>query len=114
VLLLFVSLCIIVMFDILSFSFKSIPFLINIHFDVMMMMSTFNKTNTLSCIYIVLDQWKHRLRVDVSLHIDIVSWFWTNQSLLLLLNVVCLAENQKMCLAKNQKILIVLSLVWRD
>ena len=56
VLLLFVSLCIIVMFDILSFSFKSIPFLINIHFDVMMMMSTFNKTNTLSCIYIVLDQ----------------------------------------------------------
>ena len=94
------------MFDILSFSFKSIPFLINIHLDVMMMMSTFYKTNTLSCIDIVLDQWNHRLRIDVSLHIYIVSWFRTNQSLLLLLNIVCLAE--------NQKILIVLSLVWRD
>ena len=40
VLLLSLSLCLIVMFDILSFSLKSIPFLINIHLDVMMMMST--------------------------------------------------------------------------
>jgi hypothetical protein len=35
VLLLFLSLCLIVMYDNLSFSLKSIPFLINIHFDVL-------------------------------------------------------------------------------
>jgi hypothetical protein len=40
VLLLYLSLCLIVIFDILPFSLKSIPFLINIHLDVMMMMST--------------------------------------------------------------------------
>ena len=35
------------------------------------------------------------LRVDMSLHSDTLFWFWANQSLLLLLKAVCLAEKQQ-------------------
>ena len=34
-------------------------------------------------------------RVDVSLHSDTLFWFRANQSLLFLLNAVCLAETQQ-------------------
>jgi membrane-associated HD superfamily phosphohydrolase len=34
--------------------------------------------------------WNHSLLVDISLHSDTFMWFWANQSLLLLLNAVCL------------------------
>jgi hypothetical protein len=46
----------------------------------------------LSLIFIVLDLWNNSLRVDMSLHSDISR---SNQSLLLLFNSACLAEEQQ-------------------
>jgi hypothetical protein len=40
----------------------------------------------LSWIFIVLGHWNNSLRRDMSLHSDTLSWFWTNHSLLFLLN----------------------------
>jgi hypothetical protein len=52
----------------------------------------FDETNM---IFIVLAHWKNSSRVDMSLHSDTLSWFHANQSLLLLLNVLWLAEKQQ-------------------
>ena len=49
----------------------------------------------LSLIFIVLAHWNNSLRADMSLHSDTLFWFRANQSLLFLLNVVCLAEKQQ-------------------
>jgi hypothetical protein len=49
----------------------------------------------LSRIFTVLADWNNSLWVDMLLHSDILSWFLTNQSLLLFLNAECLAEKQK-------------------
>ena len=38
---------------------------------------------------------KQQLRIDLSLHLDTLFWFWANQSLLFLLNAVCLDEKQQ-------------------
>ena len=46
-------------------------------------------------VYIVLVHWKNFLCVEMSLHSNTLSWFRSNQSLLLLLKVVCLAEKQQ-------------------
>jgi hypothetical protein len=46
-------------------------------------------------IFILLSHWNNSLWVDMSLHSDILSWFWANQSLLLLHIAVCLAEKQQ-------------------
>jgi hypothetical protein len=46
--------------------------------------------NTLS--WIVLANWNNSPRVDMSLHLDTLLWFRTNQSLIFLLNAACLAE----------------------
>ena len=46
----------------------------------------------LSWIFIVLAHWNNSPRIDISLHLDTLSRFWANQSLLFLLNAVCLAE----------------------
>jgi hypothetical protein len=49
----------------------------------------------LSWIFIVLAHWNNSLREDMSLHSDTLFWFRANQSLLFLLNAVCLAEKQQ-------------------
>ena len=49
----------------------------------------------LSWIFIVLAHWDNSSRIDMSPHSDILSWFWANQSLLLLLNAACLTEKQQ-------------------
>ena len=48
-----------------------------------------------SWIFIVLDHWNSSPWVDMSLHSDILFWFWANQSLLLLLNAAYLVEKQQ-------------------
>ena len=45
--------------------------------------------------YRVLIHWNTSLRRDISLHSDTLSWFRANQSLLFLLNAVCLVEKQQ-------------------
>jgi hypothetical protein len=45
--------------------------------------------------YRVLVHWNNSLRRDISLHSDTLSWFRANQSLLFLLNAVCLVEKQQ-------------------
>ena len=63
-------------------------------FDEMMIMtmSALYLTNMLSWIFIMLAHWNNSLQVDMLLHSDILFWFRANQSLFLLLSVVCLAE----------------------
>ena len=75
-------------------------------FNEIRMRSALFLTNTLSWIFIVLAQWNNSPRVDMSLHSDTLFWSWSNQSLLFILNVACLAE--------KQHIPILLSLVWTD
>ena len=50
--------------------------------------------------------WSNSPQVDMWLHSDTLSWFRANQSLLFLLNAVCLAE--------KEQIPILWSLVWSD
>jgi hypothetical protein len=64
-------------------------------FNEMMTRSALYYTNTLSWIFIVLDNWNNSPRIDMSLHSDTLSRFRANQSLLFLLNAVCLAEKQQ-------------------
>ena len=45
-----------------------------------------------SWIFIVAVHWNNSLWVDMALHLSTLSWFWAKQSLLLLLNAVCLPE----------------------
>ena len=45
-------------------------------------------------IIIVLSHWSNSLQIGMSLHLDTLSWFKANQSLLLLLNAACLAKKQ--------------------
>jgi len=45
-----------------------------LHFNEMM--SILYYTNTLSWIFIELAHWNNSPRVDMSLHLDILSWFW--------------------------------------
>ena len=52
----------------------------------------YEMTNQLSWIFIVLAHCNKSLRIDMSLHWDTLVWFRVNQSLLLPLNAVCLAE----------------------
>jgi hypothetical protein len=58
--------------------------------------------NTFSWIFLVLTHWNNSPPVDISLHSDIRA----SQSLFLLLNVVCLAENQQLPIYQ--------SLVWTE
>ena len=51
----------------------------------LMIRFTLYKTNTLSCICIVLAHWNNSPWTDMSLHSDTLSWFQANQSLVLLL-----------------------------
>ena len=57
-------------------------------------------------IFIVQALRNHSLRIDMSLHLHTLSWFWANQSLLWLLKTMCLVE--------KQQIPILYSLVWPD
>ena len=41
---------------------------------------------------VFLAHWNNNLRVDMSPHLNILTWFWANQSLLLLLNAAYLDE----------------------
>ena len=61
------------------------------------MMSALYKTNMLSWIITVLAQWNNIPWVDMLLHLDILRLFWFRaiQSLLLLLNALCLEEKQQ-------------------
>jgi hypothetical protein len=61
------------------------------------MMSALYKTNMLSWIITVLAQWNNIPWVDMLLHLDTLRLFWfrANQSLLLLLNALCLEEKQQ-------------------
>jgi hypothetical protein len=45
--------------------------------------------------FIVLAHWNNNLQIDISIHSSTLSWFRANQSLLFLLNVVCLAKKQQ-------------------
>jgi hypothetical protein len=63
-------------------------------------------SNMLSWIFIVLAHWNNSPWVDMSLHANTLSWFQAKQSLLFLLNAVCLAE--------KQQISILYSMVWPD
>jgi hypothetical protein len=64
-------------------------------FNEMMMRSALYKTNTLSWICIVLAHWTNSLLIYMSPHPDTLSWFRVNQSLLFLLNAVCLEGKQR-------------------
>jgi len=65
-------------------------------FDEMIMISALYKTNKLSSIFRVQIHWNKSLWVDMSLHSDILFyWFRPNQSLHLLLNDTCLVEKQQ-------------------
>ena len=48
-----------------------------------------------SWIFIVLAHWNNSSRIDMSPHLYTLSWFWATQSLLFLLNAVCLAVKQQ-------------------
>ena len=48
-----------------------------------------------SLIFILLAHWNNSLLMNMSLHLDILSWFWTKQSLFLPLDATCLAEKQQ-------------------
>jgi len=65
-----------------------------LYFNNMMMVPVLYYTNTLSPIIIVLAHWNNSPGINMSLHSDTLSWFRANQSLLFLLNDVCLAEKQ--------------------
>ena len=69
-----------------------------------MMMSTLYYM--LSWIFIMLAHWNNSQRIDMLLLLETLSWFWANQSMLLLLNAACLAE--------KQQIPILQSLAWPD
>ena len=69
-------------------------------FNKMMMRST------LSWIFIVISHWNNSSWIDMSPHLDTLSWFWVKQSSLFLFNVACLAE--------KQQIPIFCFLVWPD
>jgi hypothetical protein len=45
-------------------------------------------------VFIVLANWNNGPQIDMSLHSDTLSYFRANQSLLFLLNSVCLVEKQ--------------------
>jgi len=64
-------------------------------FDEMIIMSDLYQNNTFSWNLVVLALWNNRPLVDMSLHLDQLSWFQTKQSLLFLLNALCLAEEQQ-------------------
>jgi len=49
----------------------------------------------LSWICIVLPHWNNSLRVYMLLHLCTLSWFWTNQFLLLLLNTAYLTQKSR-------------------
>jgi len=59
------------------------------------MINAFYQTNKLTWIFIVLAHWNNSLWVDMSLHMDTLSWFQANQSLFVLLNAACLAQKQQ-------------------
>jgi hypothetical protein len=61
----------------------------------MMVMSALYETNMLSWIFIVLAHWNNIPRIDMSPHMDTLSWFQANQFWLLLLKVVCFAKKQQ-------------------
>jgi len=44
--------------------------------------------------FIVLAHWNNSPRIDMSPHLDTLSWFRPHQSLLFLFNTACLAEKQ--------------------
>jgi hypothetical protein len=46
-------------------------------------------------IFILLAHWNNSPRVNMSLHLDTLFWFQTNQRLLVLRKAVCLSEKQK-------------------
>ena len=50
--------------------------------------------------FIMLVHWNNNMLVDGFLHSDTLSWFQDNQSLLLFLNVACLAEKQHISILK--------------
>ena len=60
----------------------------------MIMMSALYLTNMLSLILFIV-HWNNSSKVDMSLHSDTLSWFWTNHSLLFLHNAACLVEKQQ-------------------
>jgi hypothetical protein len=60
-----------------------------------MMRSALYYTNMLNWISIVLAHWNNSPRIDMSLYLDTLSWFRSNQSMLFLLNTACLAEKQQ-------------------
>jgi len=49
-----------------------------------------------SWIFILLAHWNNSPRIDMSLHLDTLSWFRANQSLVFCLNAVCLTEKQQL------------------
>jgi hypothetical protein len=59
------------------------------------MRSALYYTNMLNWISIVLAHWNNSPRIDMSLYLDTLSWFRSNQSMLFLLNTACLAEKQQ-------------------
>ena len=69
-------------------------------FNEMMMRSALYLTNTLS--WIVLAHWNNSPQIDVSPHLDTLSWFRFNPSLLFLCNAACLAEKQQIPILNSQ------------
>jgi hypothetical protein len=70
----------------------------NLHFNEMimiMMMSALYQTTTLIWIFIMRAHCNNRLRIDMLLHSHTLFWFRANQSFVLLISAMCLAEKQK-------------------
>ena len=64
-------------------------------FNEMRMRDALYSTNMLSWIFIVLAHWNNSALIDMSPHSETLSWFRADQSLLFLLNAVCLVEKQQ-------------------
>ena len=68
-------------------------------FDENMMMSALFWTNMLGWILLVLALWINNQLEDMSLHTETLFWLGSNQSLLLLLNIVFLSEKQQISIS---------------
>jgi len=58
-------------------------------------MSALYQNNMFNWIFIELAYWQNSPGVGMSIHSETLSWFWTNRSLLVLINDACVAKKQQ-------------------
>jgi hypothetical protein len=71
----------------------------SLHFSEMMKSSKrfphVSKMSTLTWICIILSDWNNNVLINMSLHVYILPLFWINQSLVFLINMMCLEKKKK-------------------